>query len=78
MTPGNKPAAPADPPAAHRLDYPTPRLSPYDRPVEPIVHAAHTARLVVRLAFLVLSLAAAAFAVWAVAQVWSAYSSVPR
>ena len=78
MTPGDKPAAPANAPAAHLLNYPAPRLSPYDRPVDPIVHAAHTVRVVARVTFLVLSLAAAAFAVWAVVQVWNAYSSIRR
>jgi hypothetical protein len=78
MTPRDQPPAPANAPAAHPLNYPSPRLSPYDRPVEPIVHAAHAVRVVLRLAFLVLSLAAAAFAVWAVVQVWNAYSSIRR
>jgi hypothetical protein len=79
MNPGDRPAAPAeDPPAAHPLEYPTPGLSPYDRPVEPVVNAARTVRLVVRVTFLLLSLLAAAFAVWAVAQVWNAYNSIPR
>jgi hypothetical protein len=79
MTPGGKhPSPPGVPPAAHPLDYPAPRLSPYDRPVEPIVHAARTVRVVVRVTFLVLALGAAVFATWALVQVWSAYSSIPR
>ena len=70
MTPGGKVPLPAnDPPAAHPLDYPAPRLSPYDRPVEPIVHAARTVRVVVRITFLALALGTAAFATWAVIQV---------
>jgi hypothetical protein len=32
----------------------------------------------VRITFLALALGAAAFATWAVIQVWSAYSSIPR
>jgi hypothetical protein len=69
--PGRASAAPA-------LEYSSPALSPYDRPVEPVVRAARKVRLVVRILFWVFALAAFAFAAWAVWTLKSAFDAIGR
>ena len=69
--PGRASPAPA-------LEYSSPALSPYDRPVEPVVRAARTVRLVVRVLFWVFALAAIAFAAWAVWMLKNAFDAIGR
>ena len=72
------------PPTAERaaplqhLNYPAPHLSTLDRPVEPIVRAARTVRIAVRVAFIVMALVGAAFAAWAIHQLHEAFSAMGR
>lgn len=65
------------PPAA-ALEYSSPALSPYDRPVEPVVRAARTVRRVVRILFWAFALAAFAFAAWAVWTLKAVFNSIGR
>lgn len=47
-----------------RLDYPTPHLSPYDRPVLPVVRLAHRVKIAARVMYLLLALAVVAVAIF--------------
>ena len=50
--------------AAQPLDYPSPPLSPYDRPIEPFVTFARRFRFAVRMCYLVVALLVVGFLVW--------------
>jgi hypothetical protein len=52
------------PPAPQPLDYPSPPLSRYDRPVEPFVTFARRFKMAVRIGYLLFALAVAGLAVW--------------
>jgi hypothetical protein len=72
---------PAQPVASPRppetLDYPSPPLSAYDRPVEPVVKFARRFRLVIRICYLIFALLVVGFAVWGalrMAEVFDGYS----
>ena len=67
----------ADRPAV-RLDYPSPPLSPFDRPVDRVVRAADTIRLVTRVTFIVFAIAGFALAVWAVWRLSRVYYAAGR
>jgi hypothetical protein len=49
---------------AQPLDYPSPPLSPYDRPVEPFVTFARRFKLAIRFCYLAFALLIIGFAVW--------------
>jgi hypothetical protein len=59
-------------------EYSSPALSPYHRPVGPVVRAARTVRTIVRITFWVFALAAFAFAAWAVWTLKSAFDAIGR
>ncbi len=46
------------------LDYPSPPLSPYDRPIEPFVTFARRAKIAVRFCYLLGAIALVGLAVW--------------
>lgn len=46
------------------LDYPSPPLSPYDRPIEPFVTFARRFRFAIRVCYLLFALMVIALAVW--------------
>ena len=50
---------------AQPLDYPSPPLSPYDRPIEPFVTFARRFRLAIRVCYLLFALLVVIVAVWA-------------
>jgi hypothetical protein len=61
-----------------RLDYPSPALSPFDRPVEPVVRVAQSFRLAVRIVYWVFAVAAVAFGAWAILRLLNAFDSFGR
>ena len=60
------------------LDYPSPALSPYDRPVEPVVRAARVVQIVFRVAFWVVAVVIVAAAGWVVWRAQSAFDALGR
>ena len=51
-------------PLPQPLDYPSPPLSPYDRPIEPFVTFARRFRFAVRMCYLLVALLVVGFLVW--------------
>ena len=47
------------------LEYPSPPLSPYDRPIEPFVTFARRFKFAIRVCYLLFALAVVIVAVWA-------------
>ena len=79
MTTGGDAPTPETRPAPVRpLDYPAPHLSSLDRPVEPIVRAARTVRLAVRVTWIAAGVLFLAFALWAIYQVNQAFKTIGR
>ena len=77
MTSGDDiPTSDARPTPVRPLDYPAPHLSTLDRPVEPIVHAARTVRLAVRITWIVVAVVFLLFALWALRQLSEAFEAV--
>ena len=68
----------ADRPAPRPLDYPSPSLSSFDRPIEPVVQLAHGVRLAVRITYVVAAVMGLVFVVWAVLQLRSAFDAMGR
>jgi hypothetical protein len=72
-------AADSDAPSPPQLlDYPSPLLSPFDRPVEPVVRVARTLRLVIRIVWWVFAIGAVAFGAWAMLRLLRAFESMGR
>ena len=64
-------------PVPRPLDYLSPPLSPYDRPVQPIVTFARRLRIAVRVCYLLFALIVVGLAVWGalrMAAVFDSYS----
>jgi hypothetical protein len=62
---------------AQPLEYSSPPLSPYDRPVQPIVTLARRLRIAVRVCYLLFALIVVGLAVWGalrMAAVFDSYS----
>ncbi len=55
------------------LGYPSPPLSPYDRPIEPFVTFARQFRRVVRIGCLLFALLVIGFVVWGVLRISSVF-----
>src|SRR5688500_4390679 len=58
------------------LDYPSPSLSSFDRPVEPVVRFARGVRLGVRITYVVAAILGLAFVVWEVLQLRAAFEAM--
>jgi hypothetical protein len=57
------------------LDYPSPPLSPYDRPIEPFVTFARRFRLAIRICYLLFALLVVGFVVWGALRMVSLFDS---
>ena len=51
-------------PGPRPLDYPSPPLSPYDRPIEPFVTFARRFKYAIRICYLLIALALLGLALW--------------
>ena len=67
-----------DEPAPRPLEYPSPSLSSFDRPVEPVVRFAQGVRLAMRITYVVAAVAIIVFVVWAVLWISATFEAVGR
>ena len=68
----------ADEPSPRPLDYTSPSLSSFDRPVEPVVRFAQGVRLAMRITYIAAAVAIIVFVVWAVLRVNAAFEAMGR